>query len=325
MATYKCGGNIYTAGEMSDFLSNRSGDGVVEYRDGAMFCVPENKIVQASNSDSASGDIEASERTRRTERTPTGTRTVTEYENTQGGVTTSGTSVTNEIEDRVRWQNVYFPGRPETGGSRGYETLTVSEAENLPSRIRAEEGGTENSRYKDLEQGIKGYFGQSISSYTSLDAAWNRIVEDAQAGNVAAMDLLASGKQAFDILGDPSKRGRGSGAPSVTYSIDKANEEDIYTLAQGLAMEMIGRPITEKQFDKLLKRVRKEEQASPTITRRSGNTVTTEAGITTEERQSVMAELLQENPQWRQHQMSQGVLDALTRNIQEAKRLDSGV
>lgn len=261
----------------------------------------------------------------RTEQTPRGPKTVTEYTRTEGGITTSGVTEKLEVEDRVRWQEKYFPGRPETGGSRGYETLTVSEAENLPSRIRAEEGGTENSRYKDLEQGIKGYFGQSISSYTSLDAAWNRIVEDAQAGNVAAMDLLSSGKQAFDILGDPSKRGRsGSGAPSVTYSIDKANEEDIYTLAQGLAMEMIGRPITEKQFDKLLKRVRKEEQASPTITRRSGNTVTTEAGITTEERQSVMAELLQENPQWRQHQMSQGVLDALTRNIQEAKRLDSG-
>lgn len=262
----------------------------------------------------------------RTEQTPRGPKTVTEYTRTEGGVTTSGVTEKLEVEDRVRWQNVYRPGRSETGGGRRYETLTVSEAQNYPSKVRAEEGGTENSRYQNLEQGIKGYFGQSISSYTSLDSAWNQIVEDARNGNEAAMDLLAGGKQAFDILGDPSKRGtRGSGAPSVTYSIDNANEEDIYTLAQGLAMEMIGRPITEKQFDKLLKRVRKEEQASPTITRRSGNTVTTEAGITTEERQSVMAELLQENPQWEQYQMTQGVLDALTRNIQEAKRLDSGV
>ena len=203
---------------------------------------------------------------------------------------------------------------------------SVEYAEGLPNRIRAEGGGTESQEYKDLEKGLKGYFNQSFSSYTSVDSAWNRVVEDAKAGNQAAMDLLAGGKQTFDILGDPSKRGtRGSGAPSVTYSIDNANEEDIYTLAQGLAMEMIGRPISEKQFDKLLQRVRKEEQASPTVTRRSGNTVTTEAGITTEERQSVMAELLQENPQWQQHQMTQGVLDALTRNIQEAKRLDSGV
>ena len=204
---------------------------------------------------------------------------------------------------------------------------SVEYAQGLPNRIRADAGGAFGREYQDLEQGLRGYFGQSFESYTSIDAAWNRVVEDAQAGNKAAMDLLAGGRTAFDMgFGqNPASRGPGSGGPSVRYSIDNANEEDIYTLAQGLAMEMIGRPISEKQFNKLLTRVRKEENDSPTITRTSGNRTTTEAGITTEERKSVMAELLQENPGWRQHQMSQGVLDALTRNIQQAKRLDSGV
>lgn len=202
---------------------------------------------------------------------------------------------------------------------------SIEYAENLPNRIRAEEGGTDGPGYQELEQGLKGYFGQSFSSYTSVDTAWNRVVEDAKAGNRAAMDLLNMGQQRAALDGEDEGSG-GSGAyTGPRYSITEANEEDLYTMAQSLAMEMIGRPINEKQFNRVLKRVRGAEQDNPTVTRTVGNTTTTETGITNEERKSVMAELLQENPNWRRHQMSQGVLDALTRNIQEAKRLDSGV
>jgi hypothetical protein len=201
---------------------------------------------------------------------------------------------------------------------------SIDYAEGLPNRIRAESGGTDSKEYKQFIKGLKGYFGQSFESYTSADAAWNRVVEDAKAGNKVAMDLLSQGRANFDPK-DFEKGRRGSGSSGPRYTITNANEEDVYTIAQSLAMEMIGRPITEKQFGKLLSRVRQEEKANPTVTRTVGNTTTTETGITDQERQSVMAELLQERPEWRQHQMSQGVLDALTRSIQEGKRLDSGV
>lgn len=203
---------------------------------------------------------------------------------------------------------------------------SIDYAENLPNRLRAEEGGTGGRRYQELVQGLEGYFDQDFSSYTSIDTAWNRVVEDAKGGNRVAMDLVAMGRVQGQDQGQTTGGGGGGGAyTGPRYSVTEANEEDLYTMAQSLAMEMIGRPINGEQFDRVLKRVRNAERENPTVSRTVGNRTTTETGITNEGRQSVMAELLQENPDWRRHQMSQGVLDALTRNIQEAKRLDSGV
>lgn len=242
----------------------------------------------------------------------------------------SGTEVDGNKDIRPD-PTVPFGGARELGVTDTFDrtdrtvVTSVDFAENLPNRIRAEEGGTGGRRYQELEDGLRGYFGQSFESYSSLDAAWNRVVEDAMAGNREALRLLEIGQIRNSL--DPGDDGVGGGGVPAgpRYTINEASEEDIYTLAQGLAQEMLGRPITDKQFDNLLKRVRKEENANPTVTRTMGNTTKTEVGVTNEDRKSVMAELLQENPRWRNYQMSQGVLDALTRSIQTGKRLDSGV
>lgn len=323
---YRCGDATYTAGEIADIRRTRGGDGTVEFRNGGVVCVATGDIMQDESDDGPSdGSIVATEKTTKTERTPEGSRTITESTTDRDGEISTSTTTTNNVEDQIRWQNLgYYDRLDKIGGGPLYTKVSETYAEELPNRLRSESGGTDSPEYKAFIQGLKGYFGQSFESYTSADAAWSRVVEDAKAGNTAAMELLQRGRGSFDPK-DFEKGSRGPGSSGPRYTITNANEEDVYTIAQSLAMEMIGRPITEKQFGKLLSRVRQEEKANPTVTRTVGNTTTTETGITDQERQSVMAELLQERPEWRQHQMSQGVLDALTRSIQEGKRLDSGV
>ena len=113
--------------------------------------------------------------------------------------------------------------------------------------------------------------------------------------------------------------GSGSGSGGTRYSYTEANEADVRVLANGLAEEMIGRRITEKEFEKLLKRVRKEEGDSPTISRSSGSTTRTEAGITNAEREEVLAEVLRENPEWKKYQMDTASLDYTRDFIREQR------
>jgi len=96
-------------------------------------------------------------------------------------------------------------------------------------------------------------------------------------------------------------------------------------LADSLAQEMIGRTITDKEFKRMYKRVRKEEMESPRTTRIEGGVQVTETGMTDLERQEVLQEVLREKPEWEQYQMTTGVLDAMNNAIQATGVLDSGI
>ena len=199
------------------------------------------------------------------------------------------------------------------------ETKSIDEAKNYINEVRAKGGGVENNpEYAQLVAGIEGYFGVKIKSYTSLDAAFNRLVDDVAAEGGSIMGALEQGRK-FRMMPGFGGGGSGSGSGGTRYSYTEANEADVRVLANGLAEEMIGRRITEKEFDKLLKRVRKEEGESPTISRSSGGTTRTETGITNAEREEVLAEVLRENPEWKKYQMDTASLDYTRDFIREQR------
>jgi hypothetical protein len=205
------------------------------------------------------------------------------------------------------------------GGSLGTlnNTMTIDEAKNYINEVRAKGGGVENNpEYAQLVAGVEGYFGVKIKSYTSIDAAFNRMVDDVAAEGGSIMGALEQGRKFRSM---PGFGGSGSGSGGTRYSYTEANEADVRVLANGLAEEMIGRRITEKEFDKLLKRVRKEEGKSPTISRSSGKTTRTETGITNAEREEVLAEVLRENPEWKKYQMDTASLDYTRDFIREQR------
>jgi|MDTC01.1.fsa_nt_gb hypothetical protein len=197
------------------------------------------------------------------------------------------------------------------------ETKSIDEAKNYINEVRAKGGGVENNpEYANLVAGIEGYFGVKIESYTSIDAAFNRMVDDVAEDGGSIMGALDQGRK-FRMM--PGFGGGGSGGGGTRYSYTEANEADVRLLANGLAEEMIGRRITEKEFDKLLKRVREEEGESPTISRSSGSTTRTETGITNSEREEVLAEVLRENPEWKKYQMDTASLDYTRDFIREQR------
>jgi len=196
-------------------------------------------------------------------------------------------------------------------------TKSIDEAKNYINEVRAKGGGVENNpEYAQLVAGVEGYFGVKIKSYTSIDAAFNRMVDDVAAEGGSIMGALEQGRKFRSM---PGFGGSGSGSGGTRYSYTEANEADVRVLANGLAEEMIGRRITEKEFDRLLKRVRKEEGKSPTISRSSGKTTRTETGITNAEREEVLAEVLRENPEWKKYQMDTASLDYTRDFIREQR------
>ena len=98
------------------------------------------------------------------------------------------------------------------------------------------------------------------------------------------------------------------------------NEADVRVLANEMSEAFIGRRVTDKEFKQLLKKVRKEEGKSPTITSSSGNTTRTKQGITNAEREEVMAEILNENPEYREYQMGAGALEYTRKYLAEQKQ-----
>lgn len=143
--------------------------------------------------------------------------------------------------------------------------------------------------------------------------------------NVTVSDILRT-YGTYDIYGNPyAGSGGGGGSAGPSEFVTHANEEDVRLLANGLAEEMIGRTITDDEFKRMYKRVRKAEKKAPRVVSVSGKTQVTETGITDAERADVMAEILREKPEWEQYQMTHGVLDAMNAAMQETGVLDSGI
>ena len=155
--------------------------------------------------------------------------------------------------------------------------------------------------------------------YQAIDQA---ATPEAVAAGVTTADVLRA-FGTYDIFGQEPGGGTGGGGP--TSFVTHANESDVRALADSLAQEMIGRTISDKEFKRMYKRVRKEEMESPRTTRIEGGVQVTETGMTDLERQEVLQEVLREKPEWEQYQMTTGVLDAMNNAIQATGVLDSGI
>lgn len=166
--------------------------------------------------------------------------------------------------------------------------------------------------YKPSQSQLQNMYYQAIGQAATPEAV--------AAGVTTADVLRAFGT--YDIFGQEPAGSTGGGPTSF---VTHANESDVRALADSLAQEMIGRTITDKEFKRMYKRVRKEEMESPRTTRIEGGVQVTETGMTDLERQEVLQEVLREKPEWEQYQMTTGVLDAMNNAIQATGVLDSGI
>ena len=143
-------------------------------------------------------------------------------------------------------------------------------------------------------------------------------------GEYASPQSLAYGmaqQYGVDLSSMPRGGESGSGGaysgPVSSYTIQA--ESDIRSTADALALEMIGRPLTDKELQRVTRRIRTAEQEQPTITSGRGARRVTEEGLTAQGRQDILREVIAERPEFESFQLDTTVMDAMNEYIQEKR------
>lgn len=165
----------------------------------------------------------------------------------------------------------------------------------------------------------------------SGSALWERAVAIAEKskrdGNpltpIDVINQMASGLGVDELSGGGSGSGRGgySGPTSSTTFMD---ERDVDRTANALALELIGRPLSQKELSKVTKRLRSEEAANPTISTPGVGSSVTQSGLSAEGRADVLREVISENPEFQQYQVDHTVLDAMLAGLNKREQMVNG-
>ena len=161
------------------------------------------------------------------------------------------------------------------------------------------------------------------TKFSSLQWFWQQGVNNAEAAyaagqRVSPWDYLESWAQ------EPAARtaGRGGfgGGGGPTARVTMMNERDLRMTADSIASEVLGRGVTDEEFQKVLRRVRSAEQAEPTVTRVQDGAVVTESGLSSEGRQDIITQMLMKGPEAEDFTKATTMMDAFYKALSEAPR-----
>jgi hypothetical protein len=139
----------------------------------------------------------------------------------------------------------------------------------------------------------------------------------------AAMSVYASTPGEL-LYGDMSGQtpttagsGRGSGYAGPSRSVVVAAESDIRATADAVAMEMLGRGVSDEEFQRIVRRTRKAEQAQPQVTTSGPGMSVTEQGLTAEGRQDIVQNILAKKPEYAEFQKATTLMSWFDRALSE--------
>ncbi len=172
----------------------------------------------------------------------------------------------------------------------------------------------------------------------SVTDAITRIAQDAGFGAAAAPTATPTsggGSRSSGGGGGRSSGGSGggggggggvSGMAQTSVSYDPLGEGDLKDLANTISMEMLGKGVTEKQWGRILQKVREKEAANPRVTTSQsgvGQSVTsTQPGVSNADRQDVIQNILQKAPQYGDYQKATTLMGFFDQALNE--RLQGG-
>lgn len=120
--------------------------------------------------------------------------------------------------------------------------------------------------------------------------------------------------------GEGSGGSRGSGAyTGPRASITVQAESDINATANALAMEMIGRTLSEKELARVTRRIRSAEMEQPQVTTGSAARTVTTQGLTAQGREDILRDVIAQRPEFESYQLDTTVMDAMNSYIQEKR------
>jgi hypothetical protein len=186
---------------------------------------------------------------------------------------------------------------------------------NSPTATQADK-----DRYKGFVNDLRRYTGSKVGTVGSVEAAWRTVLSDAQEGNTPALLLLQS-TGGVDGDGGSTTRGGSSAYTGPRESITVQAESDIRATANALALEMIGRPLNDKEIERVTKRMRKAEQEQPQVTTGSAARTVTTQGLTAQGREDVLRDVIAKRPEFEQYQLDTTVMDAMNAYVQEKRQV----
>lgn len=141
-------------------------------------------------------------------------------------------------------------------------------------------------------------------------------------GNYASPQSLMYGigqQYGVDFSSMPKSKGKKGPYTGPRASITVQAESDINATANALAMEMIGRTLTDKELSRVTKRIRSAEMNQPQVTTGDVKRTVTTQGLTAQGREDILREVIAQRPEFESYQLDTTVMDAMNSYIQEKR------
>jgi hypothetical protein len=135
---------------------------------------------------------------------------------------------------------------------------------------------------------------------------WQFIEQDLSGASLAATGGSSGGRG-----------GRTAAYTGPVQSITVQAESDVRSTANAVAMEMLGRGVSDEEFKRILNRTRKAEQAQPQVATTSTGMSTTEQGLTAEGRKDIIENIIAKKPEYQEFQKATTLMSWFDRALQE--------
>lgn len=223
-----------------------------------------------------------------------------------------------------------YGGRPQSGG------FSVPQ---FKDRARvAQEGFAAIVRdvnlYSQMSQAYNIYNGKPINATVNpddlerfySDAAYDASQRDPK-DKVTTLDVIFGRLPSPDVIAQLQADGAGRGAGGYrgpTQTITEMAESDIRKSANTIALELLGRPVDEKEMDRIVRKMRRAEREQPTVTTAVPGRTLTQQGLTAQGREDILRDLISENPEYEQFQVNTTVLDSMLDFVNRKKQVSGG-
>lgn len=193
---------------------------------------------------------------------------------------------------------IWVKGNKKTDVNNKYLTFT-----DMRNNVLAQ-GATRSPEYAKIVKNLydANFITREQTNFpTKVADALSYPVQMYQAYSDRAGDQAVSFNKWFDWYVSTSKAqaagasGGGGGGPQRTVTLQ--NEDDARRMADELSAQLVGRAVTDDEFQKALKKLRKAERANPTITTSGGGMTVSESGLSAEGRQDILQRALSKNPE----------------------------
>lgn len=186
--------------------------------------------------------------------------------------------------------------------------------------------------YNDLSLAYNLFNNKKIGSFVSPDDL-KRFYDgfEYQASQRDPKDRVTGLSLLYDSLPSPeviqqmvSSQGGGGGYTGPVSQYTEMAESDIRATANDVALELLGRPLDDKEFNRVLRKTRRAEQAEPTVTTRSTGKTVTRQGLTAQGRDDILRDVISKNPEYEQFQVETTVLDAMLKFVNQKRQVSDG-